>query len=71
MVKITKTTGYSRKVQADRFEPVEVHETVTLEFDGSDSPDEIEQAVEEAFWESRANVERRLAEVLTELKTEE
>jgi hypothetical protein len=71
MVKITKTTGYSRKVQADRFEPVEVHETVTLEFTGSDTQDEIEESVEAAFWESRSNVERRLAEVLTDLKTEE
>jgi hypothetical protein len=68
MVEITEiTVSYSRKVQVERFEPVEVHQSVTARPGEGDDLDELR---EDLYQSLRESVERQIAARLVETKFE-
>lgn len=65
-MKITEfTLSYSKKQQVERFEPVEIGQSITVALDADDDHDEIR---DELYAELRADVDNRMLNVLLEAK---
>ncbi len=68
-MKITEIqSSYSRRVQLERFEPVEYQETVTATLDEDDDPEEVSKELQEIV---RDNVERGILNRVLTAKMED
>lgn len=62
------TVRYSRKVQLEQFEPIEVGESITVELDEGDDNEEVSKELSKTVED---NVERRLMERIMAKKMED
>ncbi len=60
--------SYGRKVQLERFEPIDVHESVTVELEEGDDLEEISKELDGII---RDNVERRILKRILAKKMED
>lgn len=59
------TVSYSRKIQIEQFEPIEVHESITVELEQGDDNEEVSKELSKVVHD---NVERRITDRLLQKK---
>ncbi|ELY47341.1 hypothetical protein [Natronorubrum sulfidifaciens] len=62
------TVSYSRRVQLERFEPIEVSESVTVDLEEGDDLEEVSSELDDLV---RENVERRVLKRVLSKKMED